>query len=322
MKPAALVLVGASLVLTVTLSASANSRNATASPELQKAETCIRAALRKEHLAIKYIRERKLSDTTIADKVIEPAVKDINCARAALDGARSLDEIAPAAARSIDGDMAHALTADIEARSSLSHSQIGHAITKLEQANESKGDALTALATAAARPPKPPLSPIFAVFIPGELATRYSVNATPGGGAPLPTFRWTLTLKQVDPDKSSPPGFQSSDPLAPLYASAGLDPSCNNSLLPNGQQTTSRDGSTAYVWSDLSNELTWFHGDKGSYPGSNYGCDHTKMGERGHQGIVTVEITQGNWVCSASIDGTNLSLQPIHGAEPVCKYNP
>jgi hypothetical protein len=195
-------------------------------------------------------------------------------------------------------------------------------ITKLEDADRGKAEALTALEKAAARPPKPPVSPIFAVFLPRELATRYSVNATPSGGAPLPTLRWTLTLKQIDPDKSSPAGFQSSDPLAPNYASAGLDPGCDNSELPNGQKTTDTDGNAAYVWSGLSNEFTWFHGDKGAYPGTTYGCDHTKMGERGHQGIVTVEVIEGSWVCTASIDGTNLSLQPTHGAEPVCKYKP
>ncbi len=321
MKRVAFVLVGASLVLTVALSASAGSQRANANPELQKAETCIRAALRKEDLAIKYIRERKLSDAIIAAKVIEPATKDISvCAGNALTAAGALDEISSADARSIDGDMTAATAADTDASSSLTKHNVGRTITLLEDANRSKEAALAALETAAARPPKPPVSPIFAVFLPRKLATQYTVNATPSGGAKLPAFRWTLTLEQIDPDKSSPPGFQSSDPKAPLYASAALDPACNNSELPNGRQITNT-SKAGYVWSGLSNEFTWFHGDKGSYP-DTYGCDHTKMGARGHQGIVTVEVIEGNWVCTASIDGTNLSLEPIHGGEPVCKYNP
>jgi hypothetical protein len=321
-KPVALGLLGALVSLTVALPASAGSRSSNASPALNKAETCMRAALHKEHLALAYIRERKLNDTVIADKVIESAITDIKCARTSL-GAAGSDEISPDDAGLIDGDMAHALVADVEAKSSLSHHEIGHAITELERANQSKAEALAALEKAATRPPKPQVSPIFAVFLPPLLATKYSVNATPRGGAPLPSFRWTLTLKQIDPDKSSPAGFQSSDPLAPNYASAGLDPGCNNSLLPNGQTTTNSDGNAAYVWSALSNEFTWFHGDKGAYPGSTYGCDHTKMGERGHQGIVTVKVTEGNWVCTASIDGTNLNAsESTHGDEPICKYNP
>lgn len=60
--------IGAAFVLTVTVSASAGTRHTNAHPELDKTEACIRAALRKENLAIKYILEGTISRATIADK--------------------------------------------------------------------------------------------------------------------------------------------------------------------------------------------------------------------------------------------------------------
>lgn len=159
------------------------------------------------------------------------------------------------------------------------------------------------------------------MFLPPKLATQYRISAKASGSGKL-TLRWTLTLEQIDPDKSSPAGFQSSNANAPEYSSAGFDPRCNNSLLPDGRQTAATGSKAVYTWSDLAEEFIWYHGDVGSYPGSTYGCDHKKMGARGHQGIVTVTVTDGQWFCTASIEGTNLSQQSIHGADAVCKYNP
>lgn len=315
-------LIGAAFVLTVTVSASAGTRHASAHPELDKTEACIRAALRKEQLAIKYIQEGTIKGTTIADKVIEPATTDIfTCAAHALKAAEAADEISEFNAKIVDEDITVAAAADDEARHFLSGRKTAQAITSLEKANSHKYAALAWIARAAGRPPKPSVSPIFAVFLPPKLATKYTINAKASGSGKL-TFRWTLTLEQIDPDKSSPEGFQSSNASQPDYSSAAFDPRCNNSLLPDGRQTSASGSKAVYVWSELQDEFTWYHGDVGSYPGSTYGCDHKKMGARGHQGIVTVAVTEGNWVCTASIEGTNLSPTPIHGADALCKYNP
>jgi hypothetical protein len=315
-------IIGSALLLTLTLSASAGTGRANAHPDLDKTEACIRAALRKEKLAIKYIQEGKIAKATIADKVIEPATTDIfTCAAHALNAAEAADEISKDDAKAVDTDITNAAAADDDARHFLAERKGKSAIESLEKANSLKEAALSFIEHAAGRQPKPTVTPIFAVFLPKTLATKYSIRATPKGNTDV-TYRWTLSLQQIDPDTSSPPGFQSSNPSGPDYASAGFDPKCNNSLLPDGKQTSATAGKAVYVWSSLSNEFTWYHGDVGSYPGSSYGCDHTKMGARGHQGIVTVVITDGRWTCTATIDGTNLTAQTEEGAKPVCTYHP
>ena len=316
-------IIGSALVLTLALSASAGTGHANAHPDLDKTEACIRAALRKEKLAIKYIQEGKIAKSTIADKVIEPATTDIfTCAAHALTAAAAADEISADDAKAVDTDITNAAAADDDARHFLAEHKGKQAITSLEKANSLKEAALFFIEHAAARPPKPTVSPIYAVFLPKILATKYTIRAIPNGGGAGATYRWTLTLEQIDPANSSPPGFQSSNPSEPDYASAGFDPTCNNSLLPDGKQTAATGSKAVYVWSSLLDAFTWYHGDVGSYPGSTYGCNHKKMGARGHQGIVTVVVTDGRWVCTASIDGTNLTAQTEHGENPVCKYNP
>ena len=41
----------------------------------------------------------------------------------------------------------------------------------------------------------------------------------------------------------------------------------------------------------------WKHGDED-------GCDHTKMGPEGHQGVVTATVSDGTYACTASYPGT------------------
>jgi hypothetical protein len=254
--------------------------------------------------------------------VIEPATTDIfTCAAHALKAAEAADEISEFNAKVVDEDITDAAVADDDARHFLSGRKTAQAITSLEKANSHKHAALAWIERAAGRPPKPSVSPIFALFLPPKLATQYMISAKASDGGKL-TFRWTLTLEQIDPDKSSAAGFQSSNASQPDYSSAAFDPKCNNSLLPDGRQTAATGSKAVYTWSDLAEEFIWYHGDVDSYPGSTYGCDHKKMGARGHQGIVTVTVTDGQWVCTASIEGTNLSQQSIHGADAVCKYNP
>lgn len=123
----------------------------------------------------------------------------------------------------------------------------GQAIASLEKANGYKEAALVFVERAAARPPKPSVSPIFAVFLPKKLATKYTLHVGSNSGGAGPTFRRTLTLKQIDPDKSSPEGFQSVNPRAPNYASAAFDAKYNNRELTGGLQTTTIAGTAVYV---------------------------------------------------------------------------
>jgi hypothetical protein len=149
------------------------------------------------------------------------------------------------------------------------------------------------------------VTPVESVFVPEELATRYTVQAKDAPTATL-TYTWTLTLTLVDPAGAPAPGIAGSG--------AAVDPGCDNTLL-TGRTAL---GDNAYVWYGLGPGFTWYHGDVGAYPGSSYGCDHTKMGPSGHEGIVSVTVSDGLWQCRTEARGTNLGIDPLFGSTPVC----
>ena len=151
------------------------------------------------------------------------------------------------------------------------------------------------------------------VFVPIELATKYTVDVVNRRGAKI-TYDWTLSLGLVDFPESMPPGNTDSG--------AAFDPSCDNAYLPGGSIDSFNEWSDTYLWTKLGAEFTWYHGDKGSYPASSYGCDHHKMGPSGHQGIVSATVSNGTWSCTATTDGSNLSLTPEYGFESPCRYEP
>lgn len=118
------------------------------------------------------------------------------------------------------------------------------------------------------------LSPITATFVQSEFATHYTVTAKDQTGRPL-GYRWVLSLQLVDPAGSVNPSTGSH---------AAVDPNCNN----QGKLTST---ATQFVWR---------HGD-----GSLGGCDHSKMGPSGHQGKITLSVSDGVWVCTVAYNGTN-----------------
>ena len=118
------------------------------------------------------------------------------------------------------------------------------------------------------------VSPLKATFAPAEFATHYSVIAREPG-AKL-TYKWTLTLEVVDAKGAA-------DPTQP-GAFAAVDSGCNNRGLLSSTATT----------------FVWHHGGT---PADH--CDHSKMGPSGHQGLITVVVSDGTWSCTASYKGTN-----------------
>jgi hypothetical protein len=134
------------------------------------------------------------------------------------------------------------------------------------------------------------ISPIQAVFVDSERATHYTVpQITAAVGAV--TFSWTLTLKPVDPSK-------------------GVDTGCNN----HGTLTASTP------------EFVWHHGDK-TDPVHNDGCEHALQGIYGHQGLITVVVTDASGArCTATYKGTNTSdansVANGIASTPVCKAAP
>ena len=119
------------------------------------------------------------------------------------------------------------------------------------------------------------LSSITATFQQAEYATHYTVHASDNSGRAL-SYKWTLALQLVDKAGAANSGTPGSK--------AAVDPSCNNS----GKL------------SSASLEFIWKHGDA-----SLGACDHSKMGPSGHQGRVTVVVSDGVWACTAYYNGTN-----------------
>lgn len=150
MKRVAFVLAGGSLVLAVTLSASAGGRHANAT-HVQAAENCIRAALRKEDLAVKYIKENSLRGVTIGERVLEPALDDLECALAAISKAHGSGEISEAEAKKAEADVNHAYHEDHSVRSRYYTFVEAHGTGDLAVAKNDKERALAILERAATR---------------------------------------------------------------------------------------------------------------------------------------------------------------------------
>ena len=72
---------------------------------------------------------------------------------------------------------------------------------------------------------------------------------------------------------------------------------------------------------DEDSDFTWHHPN--GAPTDKYHCDHTKMGPHGHQGLITVLVSDGVWECRATYKGTETSkrssVRDGTVSEPVCK---
>lgn len=128
------------------------------------------------------------------------------------------------------------------------------------------------------------LSPITATFVPSQFATHYTVRASDLSKRPL-TYAWTLSVQLVDKSGAA-------DPATP-GSHAGVDLGCNNHAKLSATTPT----------------FVWQHGDA-----SLGNCNHAKMGPSGHQGKITLVLSDGNWSCTATYLGTNTGL----GAAPTC----
>jgi hypothetical protein len=142
---------------------------------------------------------------------------------------------------------------------------------------------------------------------PPECATTYSVGIlrAPAGAAANLHFEWYIQLKLVDAEGSPP--------------NADFDPTCTNAELPKGKVVEGAAGQSGvvYYWSDRK-DFVWYHGDPGVYSDNpTYGCDHSREGPSGHQGIVTLIVDDEApgakypaWVCQANYYGTDTGTAP------------
>ena len=158
------------------------------------------------------------------------------------------------------------------------------------------------------------LQPIQATFEQAVFGTHYdAVLDTPdltSLGSPV-TFSWTIQLTLVDSAGAPNPTNPGSG--------AAVDSACTNA----GDGTSAPSVQSMSAATHLDSKFTWFHPDPASStPAGKYGCDHTKEGPSGHQGLVTVVVSDGKWQCTAQYKGTNSSdATSVSGgiaSEPVC----
>ena len=209
MKRSALIFLGGLLALTVALPASGGRRQADAT-HVQKAEACIRNALRKENLAIKYIEESKVSDATINKTVIGAALDDLACALNETSRAYGSDEITQPESSPARTDLTDAQEGDAKARTDLTDGYRTNARywLGLRHAGYFKNKALTVLEKATApSTAKPVLKPISAVFTQSLYHTVFTEDAT---GTEL-SYSWSVSIP-ADPGCAD--GFKGNVPTA------------------------------------------------------------------------------------------------------------
>ena len=151
--------------------------------------------------------------------------------------------------------------------------------------------------------------PIRASFEPPIFSTYYTVfirDSAPVRDEEV-TITWTLKLELVD--KAGTPS-----PEAGPGSGAAVDVGCTN----NGVGVTEPVTQTLRLVKGRTElkEFVWHHPDAAdSVPPGRYHCNHLEMGPRGHQGLVTVVVSNKSWKCTATYKGTNSSL-PSRIGEP------
>ena len=220
MRRFAVVLLGASLVLAVAISASASQRHGNATP-VQKAQRCIRAALRQENLAIRYLTEGGVSEAAVATKVIGNALEDLKCAVNATRAAGALDEISVAESRDVRDvlDDARGLDTRVKNREERTY----YSIEYLKRANVLKEQALADLKKATAPPPAPPPPPVSATF---TIALGHIFGAGPSSTNDCETVTVNETGINVTPtgtlNLTGPGAYNTTNPLTFTQSGTGV----------------------------------------------------------------------------------------------------
>ena len=165
------------------------------------------------------------------------------------------------------------------------------------------------------------ITPIVGYFNASQFSTTYHTIVRldlpqSGGGV---NIEWSLRLKLVD--RAGAPDPQS------FGSGAGVDAACTNhgdlemsdALAFN--QKDAREGRLTF--------FTWHHPDaQDSVPVGWYHCNHELQGPHGHQGLITVVVSDEGWKCVATFkgthssvptsDGTNLNVKNGTASEPKC----
>ena len=147
------------------------------------------------------------------------------------------------------------------------------------------------------------ISPIEARFIPSRFQTDYNTHIyiTVPKSDETVTIKWILKLELVDkagtPSPSGGPG-----------SGAAVDVLCNNNGVGVSAPVMSKEINVR-ARGGVSSQFVWHHpSPPDSNPPGRYHCNHLDEGPRGHQGLVSVVVSNKNWTCTATYKGTESSL--------------
>jgi hypothetical protein len=154
-------------------------------------------------------------------------------------------------------------------------------------------------AQAASSPPFT-INPITARFSPTFFLTTYNATFSNAYGVPKAgvTFRWSYKLELVDKAGAPNPGVAGSG--------AAVDIGCTNNAvgIPHPVVSLLKSPANAYLV-----DFIWHHPDAAnSEPPGRYHCNHLEEGPHGHQGLITLVVSDKTWECTATYKGTNSSL--------------
>lgn len=147
------------------------------------------------------------------------------------------------------------------------------------------------------------ISPIEARFIPSHFQTSYNTHIyinVPKSDETA-TIKWTLKLELVD--KAGTPSLS-----VGTGSGATVDLLCNNNGVGVTTPVISKEINVR-ARGGVSSQFVWHHpSPPDSNPPGRYHCNHLDEGPRGHQGLVSVVVSNKNWKCTATYKGTESSL--------------
>jgi hypothetical protein len=157
------------------------------------------------------------------------------------------------------------------------------------------------------------ISPIIAVFDQPKYETGYHTLIKVDSPAAIIDLKvtWSLKLELVDKVGAPDPAMTASG----MSSGADVDPGCNNhgvlghtGIVKLGPRAATKYATNWYFY--------WHHPDAtNSDPVGYYHCNHALQGPHGHQGLITVVVSDGTWDCSATFKGTYSSLVAPPGEE-------
>ena len=139
-------------------------------------------------------------------------------------------------------------------------------------------------------------------------------------------IEWTLKLELVDKAGAPDPEMTAMR----MASGAEVDLGCTNGGVEETTELLTLDSHNHLA----SSSFEWHHPDaQDSVPSGRYHCNHALQGPHGHQGLITVTVSDAKWTCVATFKGTHSSIPDTDtrardpnvrdgtASEPTCRKN-